>query len=50
MYDAEFGREKSESLADLSDKDIETKITDLVKNDTTKGAAPAIGAGASGNA
>lgn len=30
----EFGKEKSESLLGLSDKQIEEKITSLVKNST----------------
>jgi NADH dehydrogenase (ubiquinone) 1 alpha subcomplex subunit 2 len=29
---AEFGKEKSESLAGLSDKEIEEKVTGLVKS------------------
>ena len=29
----EFGREKQESLSGLSDKEIEDKVTSLVKND-----------------
>jgi hypothetical protein len=29
----DLGKEKSESLAGLSDREIEVKITDLVKND-----------------